>query len=443
MVGGYRGHMCPRALSSDPWFPKTWPHVARAAVLHAVPLASTAMAVVRGRAVDSRRRQVRQHTEVEQLRNEITLLQEELRLKDARMGALPPPRRPRYRPVQRMAILELRAQRGWSLDETAQRFLVEPRTIAAWMKRLDEQGERALVQTPTPANKYPDFVHYLVQRLRVLCPLMGKRKIAETLARAGLHLGTTTVQRMSKDHGPEAAAAKVEPGDEREQVGKRTVTASYPDHVWNVDLTVIPTRAGFWTMLGPFSWLQRWPFCYWLAVVVDHFSRRAIGFAVFLQRPTAKDVNTFLGRTIRAVGGKPRYVITDKGKQLWCDTFEAWCRRRHIRPGLGAVRKYGSFAVVERFIRSMKNECCRRTVVPMQVAKLRVGVSLYFVWYNHHRPHQGLAGRTPDEVYFDRSAANEKRRYEPRRGWPRNSACAAPQAKVKGRRGVRLDLRIS
>jgi transcriptional regulator with XRE-family HTH domain len=39
-----------------------------------------------------------------------------------------------------MAILELRAQRGWSLDETGQRFLVEPRTIAAWMKRLDEQG---------------------------------------------------------------------------------------------------------------------------------------------------------------------------------------------------------------------------------------------------------------------------------------------------------------
>lgn len=36
-----------------------------------------------------------QHAEVEQLRNEITLLREELRLKDARMGAVRPPRRPR------------------------------------------------------------------------------------------------------------------------------------------------------------------------------------------------------------------------------------------------------------------------------------------------------------------------------------------------------------
>jgi len=62
-----------------------------------------------------------------------------------------------------MAILELRAQRGWSLAETGRRFLVEPRTVAAWTKRLDEQGEGALVRVPTPVNKYPDFIRYLIQ----------------------------------------------------------------------------------------------------------------------------------------------------------------------------------------------------------------------------------------------------------------------------------------
>ena len=92
-------------------------------------------------------------------------------------------------------------------------------------------------------------------------------------------------------------------------------------------------------MLSPFAWLQRWPSCYWLAVVVGHFSRRAVGFAVFLQRPTAKDVNAFLGRTIRAVGGKPRYVITDKGKQFWCDRFKVWYRQRGIRTLLGSAER--------------------------------------------------------------------------------------------------------
>ena len=47
--------------------------------------------------------------------------------------------------------------------------------------------------------------------------------------------------------------------------------------------------------------------------------------------------------------------------------------------------------------------------MPMRVAKLRVEVSLYFVWYNHRRPHQELGGRTPDEVYSHREPANEER----------------------------------
>ena len=54
------------------------------------------------------------------------------------------------------------------------------------------------MQLPVPVNKFPDFVRYLVQRLKTLCPTMGKSKIAQTLARAGLHLGTTTVARMLK-----------------------------------------------------------------------------------------------------------------------------------------------------------------------------------------------------------------------------------------------------
>jgi hypothetical protein len=103
---------------------------------------------------------------------------------------------------------------------------------------MDETAGRAGLASPranpTLVNKYPDFVHYQVERLTVLCPLMGKRKIAETLARAGLHLGTTTVQRISRagGHGAAEAAVGVEGEDETEQVAKRTVRASYPDHVW-------------------------------------------------------------------------------------------------------------------------------------------------------------------------------------------------------------------
>lgn len=70
------------------------------------------------------------------------------------------------------------------------------------MKRLDEQGPDALVQLSEPVNKFPVFVRYAVKRLKILCPAMGKKRIAQTLARAGLHLGTTTVGRMIKEDPP-------------------------------------------------------------------------------------------------------------------------------------------------------------------------------------------------------------------------------------------------
>ena len=62
-----------------------------------------------------------------------------------------------------MRILQLRAARGWTLEKTAQVFLVDLQTLMNWMRRLDEPGERPLIQTVEPVNRYPDFVRNLVR----------------------------------------------------------------------------------------------------------------------------------------------------------------------------------------------------------------------------------------------------------------------------------------
>ena len=142
---------------------------------------------------------------------ELACEKSKMRIKDARMAIDSAASPATLSATERMAILELKAARGWSLEQTAKAFLVTAATIASWMKRLDEDGPDALVQLPVPVNKFPDFVHYVVQRLKTLCPAMGKVKIAQTLARAGLHLGTTTVGRMLKEkprHEPFASDAE-------------------------------------------------------------------------------------------------------------------------------------------------------------------------------------------------------------------------------------------
>ena len=261
----------------------------KAAVLHVISLAQFALARTRGWAANSVNSRLRLQAELDRARQVIGLLREEARIKDARMAQIPPQCRPHYPSMERMAILELKAARGWSLEQTAKTFLVTTATVASWMKCLDEQGRDALVQLRQPVNRFPDFVRYVVQRLRTLCPTMGKVKIAQTLARAGLHLGATTVGRMIKEKSRPMAPAAVAGTN-----GKpRIVTARYPGHVWHVDLTVVPTGAGFWTSWLPFSLPQCWPFCNWVAVVVDHFSRRVMGATAFENQPTSAAVRRF------------------------------------------------------------------------------------------------------------------------------------------------------
>ena len=122
--------------------------------------------------------------------------------------------------------------------------------------------------------------------------------------------------------------------------------------------------------------------------------------------------------------------------------LQAWCKRRRIRPRFGAVKKYGSISVVERFIRSMKSECTRRILVPLALEAMRRELTMYVAWFNEHRPSQALGGRTPNEVYKGQCPGNTAFRFEPRTMWPRRSSCAAPQAQIRGRRGAKLTLVI-
>ena len=98
------------------------------------------------------------------------------------------------------------------------------------------------------------------------------------------------------------------------------VTAKYPGHVWHVDLTVVPI-GGFWTRWLPFALPQSWPFCYWVAVVIDHCSRRVMGVTAFKSQPTCEAVCGFLGRTIGKAGKPPRYIVCDRGRQFDSNGF--------------------------------------------------------------------------------------------------------------------------
>jgi hypothetical protein len=203
----------------------------------------------------------------------------------------------------------------------------------------------------------------------------------------------------------------------------------------------MPT-GGFWTPWLPFALPQCWPFCWWIAVVLDHFSRRVMGIAVFRKQPDGRQVREFLDSAIRTAGAKPKYIVCDKGAQFWCLPFKRWCRRRKIRPRFGAIGRHGSIAVVERFTLSMKEEFLRCIIVPLNRRRSDEACGLYSDWYNRFRPHEFLGGRTPEGRYRRIPAACRRLRFEPRLHWPRGSPCASPQAKVRASPGAKLELHV-
>lgn len=411
--------------------PRDWSATVRNAVLNIICIVRIAM--LAGREALVQKGDVL-YARVHQLESELAMTREELRLVGARMQRLPPQRRPQYTKVERMAILELRALRGWSKAETARRFFVTDDTIRAWLGRADDD---LLVQTTTPVNRFPEFVRYAVQKIKLFCPTLGKVKIANMLARAGIHLGKTTVQRILK----EKPAPPPEPPTD--DAGKQCrIVSKYPSHTWHADLTTVPISGGFWTNWIPNALWQRWPVCWWLLNVIDHYSRRSVGFAVFKSRPTSEEVTTALTRIMFVERIRPKHLIVDQGPEFDCDHFrQVWCQAMNILPRFGAVGKHGSIAVVERFHRTIK-ELLRRITIPEEQRAFEHEIRSIVEWYNEHRPHATLAGKTPNEVYFSRPAANQQSRMEPRKRWPRGSPCASPQVGIDGEPGDAVILEI-
>ena len=164
--------------------------------------------------------------------------------------------------------------------------------------------------------------------------------------------------------------------------------------------------------MDPFTSLIGWPFGYCVAVLVDHFSRKALAVEVFKNWPSSDDITSWLDVIMASIEQRPKYIISDKGVQFR-EAYRDWCAARGIKQRFGALGEHGSIAVVERFILSLKNECTRRIVVPLRIDEFRDELLAYCRWYNVIRPHQSRGGRTPSEVSGDVIAAVVQR-FEPR-----------------------------
>jgi putative transposase len=80
------------------------------------------------------------------------------------------------------------------------------------------------------------------------------------------------------------------------------------------------------------------------------------------------------------------------------DAFTAVLKDANVRISMDGRGRWMDNVFIERLWRSLKYECVYLHAFETG-SELRAGLTRWIGYYNAHRPHSGLADRTPDEAY--------------------------------------------
>ncbi|MBV8200870.1 MAG: IS3 family transposase [Acidobacteria bacterium] len=168
----------------------------------------------------------------------------------------------------------------------------------------------------------------------------------------------------------------------------RNFAAGRRDQLWVADITYIPTWAGF-------------PY---LAVVLDAWSRRVVGWAMatHLRSELVLDALNMALRQRR-----PRAVIhhSDQGTQYTSIAFGQRCREAGVRPSMGSVGDCFDNAMCESFFATLECELLDRRRFHSQVEARLAIFDFLEGWYNRHRRHSALGYLSPADFERQREAA--------------------------------------
>jgi putative transposase len=215
----------------------------------------------------------------------------------------------------------------------------------------------------------------------------GAPRIHAELADTGVHVGRKRVARLmqaedlrgvSRRKAPRTTQRKPDARPAPDLV-QRDFTASRPNELWVADITFIRTWAGF----------------LYLAVVVDAWSRRVVGWAMATHLRTELVLEA-LQMAIQQ--RRPEGVIhhSDQGSQYTSLTFGRRCREAGICPSMGSVGDCYDNALCESFFATLECELLDRTIFHTQ-AEARLSVFEFIEgWYNPHRRHSALGYLSPN-----------------------------------------------
>ena len=223
----------------------------------------------------------------------------------------------------------------------------------------------------------------------------GVPRVHAVLAADGVHVSRKRVARLMKLAGLEGISRRRKYRSTRDKDARpapdlvdRKFVATTPNQLWVADITYVPTWAGF----------------LYLAVVLDVYSRRVVGWAMATHLRTELVVDALN----MAVGQRqPSTVIhhSDQGCQYTSIAFGLRCREVGVKPSMGSVGDAYDNAMCESFFATLECELLDRRRFKTHAEAEMAIFDFIEGFYNTHRIHSALDYKSPIDYEQERTAA--------------------------------------
>ncbi|MFM7447035.1 MAG: IS3 family transposase [Leptolyngbyaceae cyanobacterium] len=196
---------------------------------------------------------------------------------------------------------------------------------------------------------------------------VGRHRVARLMSKLGICVQPKRKFKTTTDSNHSFPTA--------ENVLNRNFTTQEPDQAWVADITYIPTQQG---------WL-------YLAVVIDLFSRRVVGWSMADHMRVELVLNALeaaLGHRVPATSGL--LFHSDRGSQYASSNYRAALQKAGIGCSMSRKGNCWDNAVAESFFGTLKTELIKSRVFDTTEKAKSTIVEWIEVFYNRERLHSTL-----------------------------------------------------
>jgi putative transposase len=254
----------------------------------------------------------------------------------------------------------------------------------AWRKRVmsvratEDQKLQQRIRTIHLLSRQTYGVPRIHAELREEGTRVGRKRVARLMKACSL---TGITRRKSTITTRRDRSARPAP-----DLVDRQFAANKPDALWVADITYVPTWAGF----------------LYLAVVLDVWSRKIIGWAMATHLRTSL-VSAALNMAVAQRTPAGVILHSDQGCQYTSIEFGKRCREAGVRPSMGSVGDCYDNAMCESFFATLECELIDRSIFHNH-DEARVAIFDFIEgFYNTRRRHSSIGYQSP--VQFERRQA--------------------------------------